>query len=141
MESLSEMGCGVNILVVDDHRPTREQMAALISAEADLTVVAKPGSGAEAVAQCEVTEPDIVVMDIAMPGLNGIDATRQILAGHPHVKVIALSNHSGAILLQAVFAAGGAGYVRKDRAFEELIPAIRTVASGKTYVGAHADEA
>jgi two-component system response regulator DegU len=74
-----------------------------------------------------------------MPGMNGIEATRQILAHSPSTRVIALSNHSGLALVQAILVAGGRGYVRKNRAFEELIPAIRTVCNGKRYVGENAN--
>jgi DNA-binding NarL/FixJ family response regulator len=124
----------VRILLVDDHEPTRQEMRALIERQADMTVVAESETGEDAVDQARQERPDVVVMDILLPGMNGIETTRKIRAEQPGVRVLALSNHFGASLVQAILDAGGLGYVRKSRAFEELIPALRSVAEGKPYV-------
>jgi DNA-binding NarL/FixJ family response regulator len=129
----------MNVLLVEDHAATREQVKQLISQEADLAVVAQVGSAEEAIDAAKQSPPDVVIMDIVLPGMNGIEATRRILMDCPAARVIALSNHSGLALVQAILVAGGRGYVRKNRAFEELIPAIRAVCDGKRYVGENAN--
>lgn len=125
----------MKVLLVEDHIPTREQVKSLISQEADLTVIAAVGSGEEAIETARKLLPDVVVMDILLPGMNGIDATRSILKERPRTCVLALSNHAGPTLVQAVMSAGGLGYVSKNRASDELILAIRAVGAGKTYIG------
>ena len=79
--------------------------------------------------------PDVVIMDLMLPGMNGVDATRHILVQRPETRVLALSNHCGTALVRVVLDAGCIGYVRKDAAAEELLPAIRSVAVGTQYVG------
>ena len=124
----------MRIMLVEDHKATRAEMRALIEREADMTVVAEADTGEEGVDRARAERPDIVVMDILLPGMNGIEAARKILATQPEVRVLALSNHFGDSLVQAILEAGGLGYVRKSRAFEELIPALRSVAAGEPYV-------
>ena len=121
-------------MLVEDHKPTRDEMRALIEQQPQMTVVAEAATGEEAMDKAHEVRPDVVVMDILLPGMNGIEATRRIHDEQPGVKVLALSNHFGDSLVQAVLDAGGLGYVRKGRAFEELIPALRSVASGQQYV-------
>ena len=129
----------MNVLLVEDHVATREQVKHLLSQEPDLTIVGQAGTGEEGIDAAKQLSPDVVIMDIVLPGMNGIEATREILANCPTTQIIALSNHSGLALVQAIMAAGGRGYVRKNRAFEELIPAIRAVCDGKRYVGENAN--
>lgn len=124
----------MNVLLVDDHAPTREAMSSLIAEEEDLRVVAQAGSGEAGVEMAEKLQPDVVVMDIVMPGISGIEATGMILERQPDIKILVLSNHSGRALLDAVLDSGALGYVRKDQAFEELIPALRAVGAGRRYV-------
>jgi DNA-binding NarL/FixJ family response regulator len=124
----------MRVLLVDDHRPTREEMKSLIDREENLRVVAESDSGEAAIDEAVRLNPDIVVMDIVLPGINGVEATRAILKVCPNAKVLALSNYSGPALVQAVLEAGGLGYVRKEQAFEQLIPAIHAVAAGKRYL-------
>jgi len=126
----------IRILIVDDHKATREEMRSLIEREPDMLVVAEAGTGEAGVDQARAQHPDIVVMDILLPGMNGIEATRKILAAQPGIRVLALSNHFGESLEQAILDAGGTGYVRKSQAFEELIPALRAVHAGQQCVRA-----
>lgn len=123
----------MRILLVDDHEPTRVEMRALIERQADMRVVAEAGTGEAGVELSRLLRPDIVVMDILLPGINGIEATRLICAERPMAKVLALSNHSGESVVQALLSAGGSGHVRKSQAFEELIAALRAVADGSPY--------
>jgi DNA-binding NarL/FixJ family response regulator len=124
----------MRILLVEDHKPTREVMRSLIEEQADMQVVGEAPTGEDAVSLARDLKPDIVVMDILLPGMNGIEATRKILAAQPEVKVLALSNHFGESLVQAIVDAGGLAYVQKSMAFEELIPALRSVAAGKSCI-------
>ncbi len=124
----------MRILLVEDHKPTREEMRALLAREPDMTVVGEAESGEEALIKARQELPDVIVMDILLPGMNGIETTRRIRAEQPDVKVLALSNHFGDSLVQAVLGAGGLGYVRKNRAFEELVLAVRAVSAGEQYV-------
>ncbi len=125
----------MKIMLVDDHEPTRRQVASIISQEKDMEVVAEAASGEESIRKAAQADPDVVVMDILLPGMSGVDATRELVSARPRARLLVLSNYSGNALVQAVFAAGALGYVRKDRAFEELVPAIRAVAAGQTYRG------
>ncbi len=120
----------IRILIVDDHTPTRAEIRALIERETDMCVVAEADSGEDALLKAREACPEVVVMDILLPGMNGIEATRKILAAQPGIRVLALSNHFGESLEQAILSAGGMGYVRKNRAFEHLIPALRAVYAG-----------
>lgn len=126
----------MRIMLVDDHEATRVEIRGLISAQQDMSVAAEAGSGEEAVRLARECRPDVIVMDIMMHGMNGIETTRRILAEQPDIRVLALSNHSGASLVQAIVNAGGLGYVPKNKAFEELVPAIRCVKGGQPYVRA-----
>ncbi len=125
----------IRILLVEDHEDTRQEMKSIIDGQEDLTVVEEAGSGEEAILAADRTLLDITLMDIALPGINGVEAMKAILAKHPTIKVLALSNFSGQSLIQSVRDAGGLGYVRKDRAFDELIPAIRKVVAGHLSFG------
>lgn len=125
----------MEILIVDDHAATREEMASLIKAEDGLEVVGQAAGGDEGVRLAGELRPDIVVMDIVMPGMNGIAATKAVLDSNPGIRILVLSNHTGENLIETVLHAGAAGYVRKDRAYEELIPAIQALAKGEQYIG------
>ena len=125
----------MRILLVEDHKPTRDEIRALLERQSDMSVVAEAETGEEALDRAREQKPELVVMDILLPGMNGVDTTRKILAEQPSVKVLALSNHFGDSLVKAILDAGSLGYVRKTKALEELIPALRSVAAGKQYVG------
>lgn len=122
------------IIIADDHTIVRHGLAKLIEAEEDMEVIAQTENGISTVELARELSPDIVVMDVAMPDLNGIDATQQILREDPKVRVLALSMHSGKKFVIAMLQAGAMGYLLKDCALEELISAIRTVIEGKTYL-------
>jgi DNA-binding NarL/FixJ family response regulator len=125
----------MRILIIEDHRPTRDEMRAMIERQPDMTVVGEAETGEDGIKQACETHPDVVMMDILLPGINGIEATRRILVAQPSTKILAVSNHFGESLIQTILASGGLGYVRKNRALEELIPALRSVAAGKQYIG------
>ena len=127
---------GIKILLADDHKLLREGLRALIEEQQNMTVIAEAENGRSAVQLSARLSPDIIVMDISMPGLNGIDATRRITAELPGVKVIALSMHADRNFVVEMFKAGAMGYLLKDCAFEELIRAINTVVANKAYLSA-----
>ena len=125
----------MKIMLVEDHDLTRRQMASLIKHEGDMVVVADAVNAEESLATARKSKPDVIVMDILLPGMSGVDASRQIKELLPGARILILSNHSGEALVQAALDAGALGYVRKDHAFEELIPAIRAVAAGRQFLG------
>lgn len=124
----------IKIIVADDHQILREGLVALLGKQPDFAVVAEAQDGRSAVRLAQELEPDLVIMDIGMPGLNGIEATRQILAHRPETKVIALSMHSDKRFVTEMLKAGAVGYLLKYCASEELVTAIRTVLSHRIYL-------
>jgi len=122
------------ILIADDHRIMREGLRALLGKQDTFLVVGEAEDGRKAVELATRLRPDVVIMDLTMPGLNGIEATRQIVATNPRVKIIALSIHSDHRFVRQMFEAGATGYLLKDGAFEELARAIHTVTGGKAFV-------
>ena len=124
----------IRIVVADDHRIIREGLRALIGGLKGAEVIAEAGDGRSAVRLARELRPDLMIMDIGMSELNGVDATRQIRAEAPQVKVIALSMHADVRFVSEMLKAGACGYLLKDSAFEELAHAIKTVAGGKTYL-------
>jgi len=124
----------LNVLIADDHRIFRQGLRSLLEKEHDLNVAAEADNGREAVDALESTPIDIAIMDIAMPGLNGIEATRKMLSMKPGLRVIGLSMHTDRRFVAEILKAGASGFVSKDSAFEELVAAIRTVLSGKVYL-------
>ena len=122
------------ILLVDDHKIMREGIRSLLSEEPDMEVVGEADNGREAVQLAKRLRPDLVVMDVSMPELNGIEATRQILAEMEGVKVLALSMHRDPRFVAGVLEAGAKGYMVKDCTAAELTSVIRLVAQGKTYL-------
>lgn len=117
----------IRIIIVDDHKLLREGLTSLLSRQADITVVGQASNGREALQLTERFEPEVVVMDVSMPDLNGIDATRQILSRSRNTKVLGLSMHSDRQFVAEMFRAGACGFLLKDSAFEELASAIRKV--------------
>jgi DNA-binding NarL/FixJ family response regulator len=124
----------IRILLADDHRITRQGLRSLLDNQSDMEVVAEAEEGRTAVRLAKELSPDVVIMDVSMPDLNGIEATRQILDRSPGTKVVALSMHSDTLFVSEMLKSGASGYMLKDCAFEELERAIRTVVAGKTYL-------
>lgn len=122
------------VLLADDHRIIREGLRSLLQKQSDMEVVEEAQDGITAVRLAERLHPDIVIMDIGMPDLNGIEAARQIISRVKGIKVIALSMHSDKRFVLEMLKAGASGYLLKDCAFEELIDAIRTVRNGQIYL-------
>jgi DNA-binding NarL/FixJ family response regulator len=124
----------VRILLVDDHQIVREGLAALIDREPTMEVVGAAVDGREAVTEARDLKPDLVLMDVAMPGLTGVEATRQIVSERPETRVLCLSMHVERRFVSAVLEAGAAGYLLKDCAQAELVEAIRQVIAGRSYL-------
>lgn len=122
------------ILLVDDHAITREGLRSLIEKQSDMEVIGEAQDGRKAVELMRKLQPDIVLIDISMPNLNGVDATRQIVREFPKIKVIALSIHSNRAFVVDMLKAGASGYVLKECTFDELVEAIRTVIDGGVYL-------
>ena len=122
------------ILLADDHQIVREGLRALVDNEPGMQTIGEAADGREAVKLALALKPDVVIMDVAMPGLNGIEATHQIVTENPGVRILALSMHSGNRFVEQILKAGASGYVLKDKAFEELASAVVTVMSGRTYL-------
>lgn len=124
----------IKILIADDHKIIREGLRALIEKKPGMEVIGEVENGRKAVQLVQELLIDIIVMDIAMPDLNGIEATRQIVARAPSIKVIALSMHSDKRFVVEMLKAGASGFLLKDCAFEELIYAINAVRANRTYL-------
>ena len=126
----------IRVLLVDDHAIVRQGVRALLDAEAFVEVVGEAADGREAVAKAEELSPDIVVTDIGMPSLNGLEATRRIKALAPQIKVLVLTMYDDERYVQRILRAGASGYVLKQAASAELISAIRAVSLGECYLSA-----
>jgi DNA-binding NarL/FixJ family response regulator len=122
----------ITIVIADDHVLVREGTRRLLDAESGLVVVGEAGDGAAAVAEAEKWKPDVVIMDIAMPGMNGIEATRQIKSRLPQVAVLALTAHDDDQYILKLLDAGAAGFLLKDARGRELTDAVRAVHRGET---------
>lgn len=127
----------LRVLLADDHALIRDGLSSLIDAQPDMTVVGGAADGREAVELAAETEPDVVLMDISMPVLDGIQATRQLKRERPAVKVLALTAYDNRAYLAQLLEAGASGYVLKKMAAKGLIEAIRVVAAGGTYLDPH----
>ena len=122
------------VLLADDHRIMRQGLRTLLEKQPHIEVVGEAEDGPTVVRLAQELSPDVIVMDIGMPGLNGIEATHRIIAEVPGVKVIALSMHSDRRFVAEMFKAGASGYLPKDCAFEELTRAIKAVVAGQNYL-------
>jgi two-component system response regulator NreC len=127
----------IRIQLADDHMITREGLKSIIQNEKHMEIVAEADNGRSAVEKALSLIPDIIIMDINMPGLNGIEATKQILAQHPHIKIIALSMFSERGYVMGMLKAGVSGYLLKNCAFSEFLNAIKTVSKGSRYLSQH----
>ena len=124
----------IKIIVADDHRLFREGLVALLENHPEMEVIGEAENGRTAVQMVKEFNPDVVIMDISMPDLNGILATSQIIVESPKVKIIALSVHSSSRFVVDILKAGASGYLLKDCAFEELIHAIDIVVANQKYL-------
>jgi len=122
----------ITVLLVEDHAVVREATAEVVDHQADMHVVGQAGTGEEAVEMARVLQPDVVVMDIAMPRLSGLEATRQIAAECPHCRVLVLTAHEEEEYVVDLFQAGAVGYLLKTASLDELLEAIRAAARGET---------
>lgn len=124
----------LRILLVEDHEIVRAGVKMLVDAQADMTVIGEAHNGEVAIRKAAELVPDVIVMDISMPGLNGLKAAKKIKQISPKIKILTLTRHSDDGYIQQLLKAGVNGYVLKQSAPSELIGAIRTVASGKSYL-------
>ena len=124
----------LRIMLAEDHLTVREGIKLLINSQPDMRVIGEVGDGGAAVKEAQKLTPDIVVMDVSMPKLNGLKATRRLRTVSPDVKILTLTRHTDQAYLQQLIQSGASGYVLKQSAPTELIRAIRTVAEGKNYL-------
>ena len=123
----------ITVLLAEDHAIVRQGLCALLNTDGHFTIVGEARTGREAVEMALARRPDVILMDIAMPVLNGLEATRQILTANPAAKVLILSAHSDDVYVERMSEAGVAGFLEKQSSAEILTKAIREVAAGKTY--------
>ncbi len=124
----------IRILIADDHKILRDGLKALVEKEPDITVVGEAETGKTAVSLAQKLSPNIIILDISMPDLNGIEAARKIIKANPNVKIVALSAHADQHFIREMMTAGAAAYILKGTAYEELVRAIREVMKGKKYL-------
>lgn len=125
----------INVLLADDHGVLRDGVQRLLEANADIKVVATVEDGRAAVERAVELSPDVAVMDVSMPGLNGLEATRRIADQAPATGVLILSMHSSAEVIREALAAGARGYLLKESAGDEVVKAVRMVAAGRRFLG------
>jgi two-component system, NarL family, response regulator NreC len=124
----------IRILLADDHTVVRQGFKRILSAQADMEIVGEAANGREAVELAGQLRPDVVVMDVAMPELNGIEAARRLGQTVPHARVLALSMHKDSVYVREILRAGARGYLLKDSPATDLLAAVRAVASGEGYL-------
>lgn len=124
----------ITVIIADDHMIVRDGICSLLEKQPDIEVVAEADNGRDALKHAQQLSPDVIIMDIGMHGLNGIDATRQIVGKLPDVKILALSMYSDKQFIKGMLKAGASGYMLKDSASKELVDAIRIVANSKVYI-------
>ena len=120
----------IRVLIADDHQLVRHGVRTLLESEPDITVVAEARDGAEAISSAAGTEPDVVLMDLSMPGVDGVEGTRGVLAHRPETRVLVLTSFSDRDQVREVLAAGAIGYVLKDSEPADLLAAVRAAAAG-----------
>ncbi len=131
----------IRILLADDHTVVRQGFRHILAAQPDMEIVAEAGDGREAVEIAEKLGPDVVVMDVAMPNLNGIEATRRLARSSPRTRVLALSMHKDSVYVREILRSGARGYLLKDSFDRDLLNAVRAVARGEGYLSPAISEA
>src|SRR5947209_7094993 len=124
----------IRVLLADDHAMVRKGFRMILEAQADMSIVGEAGNGREALELAETLHPDVLVMDVAMPELNGIEATRRLAASSPRSRVLALSMHKDSVYVREILRAGARGYLLKDSIDSDLVNAVRAVAKGDGYL-------
>ena len=125
---------GIKVILADDHENLRAGFRGILESEQDIEVISETGNGRDTVERVVEMQPDVVVMDVAMPGINGVDATREISESAPQVRVLALSGHNDGFFVKGMLEAGARGYLLKDAAVDELVTAVQSLAQGRIYV-------
>jgi two-component system, NarL family, response regulator NreC len=131
----------IRILLADDHAMVRQGFRMILAAQADMEIVGEAGNGREAVTLAAELTPDVVVMDVAMPELNGIEATRRITGASPRTRVLALSMYKDSVYVREILRAGARGFLLKDAIDRDLLAAVRSVAAGEGYLSPAVSEA
>src|SRR5215469_9101113 len=131
----------IRILLADDHAVVRQGFKMILAAQPDMEIVGEAGNGREAVEAAENLKPDVVVMDVAMPELNGIEATRRLADSSPRTRVLALSMHKDSVYVREILRAGARGYLLKDSIASDLLTAVRAVARGEGYLSPSVSDA
>jgi len=131
----------IRILLADDHSVVRHGFRRILDAQEDMEVVGEVSNGREAVEQAGVLQPDVIIMDVTMPELNGIEATRRIAESVPRARVLALSMHRDSVYVREILRAGARGYLLKDSSEVDLIAAVRAVAQGEGYLSPSVSDA
>lgn len=124
----------IKVMIVDDHSIVREGVSRLLERHADITVVGTAASGRAALGLADELSPEVVLMDVVMPDMNGIEATKEILKGHPGVRVLMLSMHRDRKTVSQALKSGAMGYLLKDRFSAELVQAVRALHAGQLYL-------
>jgi two-component system, NarL family, response regulator NreC len=131
----------IRILLADDHAVVRQGFGRILASHTDLEVIGEAGNGREAVELAGELKPDVVVMDVSMPELNGIEATRRLMKASPRTRVLALSMHKDSVYVREILRAGAQGFLLKDASDSDLITAVRAVGQGQGYISPSVSEA
>jgi DNA-binding NarL/FixJ family response regulator len=131
----------IRVLLADDHALVRQGFRLILSSQPDIEIVGEAGNGRETVELAEKLRPDVVVMDVAMPEMNGIEATRRLAALAPRTRVLALSMYKDSVYVREILRAGARGYLLKDAIDRDLVAAVRAVAAGEGYLSPAVSEA
>ena len=124
----------IHILLADDHAVVRQGFKMILAAQPDMEIVGEAGNGREALDLASQLQPDVIVMDVAMPELNGIEATRRVADVSPRSRVLALSMHKDSVYVREILRAGARGYLLKDSIASDLLAAVRAIARGEGYL-------
>lgn len=135
------IGKKMRIVLADDHAVVRQGFKMILASQADMEVVGEAANGREALTICESLQPDVVVMDVTMPELNGIEATRRIMDASPRTRILALSMHKDSVYVREILRAGARGYLLKDSADTDLLNAVRAIGKGEGYLSPSVSDA